>query len=231
MEAAFSTLSLRNISLKREYRSGRDDLVSEFFVPCLKNATHCDSSIEFVKVKTITTLANGFQDFVERGGILRMITGSKFKPEDLTVLQKAFNALEKRGDLRNYPASGNEPIQIIERMIQNQQIRMKIAIPDFEGASGQFLAENMGIFRDSENNSVAFRISSNETISSDNKKFESVDVFTSWEDSARVNDKVANFENLWENKTNLVRVVDFKYADKNNLLKYDIQTYAERAWR
>ena len=160
-----------------------------------------------------------------------MITGSKYKPEDLTVLQKAFNAQEKRRDLSNYPAPGNEPIQIIERMIQNQQIRMKIAIPDFEDASGQFLAENMGIFRDSENNAVAFRISSNETISSDNKKFESIDVFTSWEDSARVSDKIENFENLWENKTNRVRVVDFKDADKNNLLKYDIQTYAERAWR
>ncbi|MEK0353810.1 MAG: DNA repair helicase, partial [Nitrosopumilus sp.] len=50
--------------------------------------------------------------------------------------------------------------------------------------------------------------------------FESVDVFTSWNDKSRVERKVKDFEELWENKTKYVQVYDFMYAIKNNLLKY-----------
>ena len=32
-------MSLREISLKSEYRSDRSDLVKDFYTPCLKNAT------------------------------------------------------------------------------------------------------------------------------------------------------------------------------------------------
>ena len=49
---------------------------------------------------------------------------------------------------------------------------------------------------------------------------ESIDVFTSWRDKSRVDTKIEDFENLWQNKTKHVSVHDFSHSEKNNLLKY-----------
>ena len=45
-------------------------------------------------------------------------------------------------------------------------------------------------------------------------------MFTSWNDKSRVERKMKDFEDLWENNTKYVQVYDFMYAIKNNLLKY-----------
>jgi len=58
---------------------------------------------------------------------------------------------------------------------------------------------------------------------SQNRNFESVDIFTSWNDKSRVETKIKDFEELWENKTKYVDVYDFDYAEKKNLLKYTSQ--------
>jgi hypothetical protein len=50
--------------------------------------------------------------------------------------------------------------------------------------------------------------------------FESIDVFTSWNDKTRIETKIDDFEKLWTNQTNAVKVYDFDYAEEHNLLKY-----------
>jgi len=45
-------------------------------------------------------------------------------------------------------------------------------------------------------------------------------VFTSWNDKSRVETKIDDFEKLWTNETNSVKVYDFEYAENHNLLKY-----------
>jgi len=67
---------------------------------------------------------------------------------------------------------------------------------------------------------VAFTGTSSESFSTQTIDFESVDVFTSWNDKSRVERKLKDFEDLWDNKTKYVEVYDFMYAIKNNLLKY-----------
>ncbi|MFQ6025326.1 MAG: DNA repair helicase, partial [Nitrosopumilaceae archaeon] len=81
-------------------------------------------------------------------------------------------------------------------------------------------AEKIGIFRDSNNDTIAFTGTSNETFSNKTRNFECIDVYTSWNDKQRIDLKIQDFENLWDNNTKYVDVYDFKYADKNNLLKY-----------
>ena len=52
------------------------------------------------------------------------------------------------------------------------------------------------------------------------KNFETIDVFTSWNDKTRVETKIEDFEKLWLDETASVKTFDFDYAEKNNLLKY-----------
>ena len=67
---------------------------------------------------------------------------------------------------------------------------------------------------------VAITGTSKESFSTQTRDFESVDVFTSWNDKSRVDRKRKDFEELWENKTKYVDVFDFLYAEKKNLLKF-----------
>ena len=57
-------------------------------------------------------------------------------------------------------------------------------------------------------------------LSNKNRNYESIDVFTSWNDKSRCETKIDDFESLWTSNTESVQVYDFEYAERNNLLKY-----------
>ena len=211
---------MRNLLFKKEYRSDRDDLVSEFFIPCLSNCIQFDRAIQYVTAKSISTLWAGFKDLVNNNAKLRIITGHRFKPEDLTLLSRSFHEENKEKIPANHTIVDGNNIEILKKIIHNNNLEIKIAIPDTQVCVT--FSENIGIFKDSEDNIVAFSGTANETFSDQNRNFESIDVFTSWDDKARVERKIEDFEGLWENKTRHVKVYDFSYADKNRLLKYSL---------
>ncbi len=214
-------MSLRDISLKEEYRSDRDDIISEFFIPCLSNCIEYDRCIEYVTIKSLTTLALGFDNFAKNKAKLRMITGHRFNASDLELLNKLFS--EQTSDIRfNSKFIRDSKIQMLKEIVANHRLEIKIAIPNSEEVVGSFTVK-IGIFLDEHDDAVAFTGTSNETFNIQNKNFESVDVFTSWNDKSRVDAKTKDFEDLWENKTKGVEVYDFNYAEKNHLLKYSSQ--------
>ena len=110
-------------------------------------------------------------------------------------------------------------IMQLKQIIENFKDEVKVAIPNSEYVDGVF-EERMGIFRDTNDDIVAFSGTSNVTFDAENRNFESVDVFTSWDDKTRVENKISNFENLWTNMTNYVEIYDLVYAERKNLLKY-----------
>ena len=213
-------MSLRGLSLKQEYRSDRNDLVSEFFVPCLSNCIQFDRAIQYVTAKSINTLWAGFTNFANNNAKIRIITGHRFRPDDLSLLSKSFHEESKEKSPTSHTIVDGKNIEILRKIIHNNNLEIKIAIPDTDVCVT--FSENIGVFRDSENNMVAFSGTSNETFSNQNRNFESIDVFTSWNDKSRVETKVGDFEKLWIDKTRHVKVYDFSYAVKNNLLKYSL---------
>lgn len=213
-------MGLRNIPLKEEYRSDKDDIISEFFIPCLSNCIEYDRCIEYITIKSLTTLAFGFDNFTKNKAKLRIITGHRFNASDLELLSKLFS--DQKEILLAGKIIRDSKIKMLQEIVNNHRLEIKIAIPSSEEVVGSF-SEKIGIFLDEHDDAVAFTGTSNETFNTQNKNFESVDVFTSWNDKSRVDKKIKNFEELWENKTKYVEVYDFKYADKNNLLKYSSQ--------
>lgn len=212
-------MGLRNTVLKQQYRTDRDNLVTDFFVPCLSNSIEYDRAVEYVTLKSISTLSLGLQNLVQNDGKIRLITGHRYKSADLNVLSKIFN---KKNKITNGSGIKNSKLDLLQDLIQKNKILIKIAIPNSEQVDGTF-SEKIGIFRDEKSDMVAYTGTSNETFNTENRNFESLDVFTSWHDKSRVDIKINDFENLWNNETKYVQVYDFAYANQNNLLKYDSQ--------
>ncbi|MEK0347222.1 MAG: DNA repair helicase [Nitrosopumilus sp.] len=210
-------MGLREIELQEEYRSDRNDIASEFFFPCLSNCIEYDRCVDFLSIQTLATISMAFDNFVTGKAKLRIVTGHRFRATDLNLFTKIFD--EKYTKSFEGKQIKNTKIEKIAKLFDNGQIQLKIAIPNSEQVANSF-SERIGIFRDEHDQIVAFTGTSSESFSTQTIDFESVDVFTSWNDKSRVERKVKDFEELWENKTKYVEVYDFMYAIKNNLLKY-----------
>ena len=210
-------MALKNLSLKLQYRTDVDNMVTEFFIPCLSNSIEYDRAVQYVTLKSISTLSLGLQNFADHDGKIRIITGHRYSTTDLDILGKVFN---KKNNTFSSNAIHGHKLDILQKMVQKDKIQIKIAIPRSEHVDGSF-SERIGIFRDEEGELVAYTGTSNETFNTENRNFESVDVYTSWNDRPRVDIKVNDFERLWNNETKYIQIHDFAYAYQNNLLKYD----------
>ena len=210
-------MNLKNVNLKEEYRSDVDDIVAEFFVPCLSNCIQYDRCVDFLSIQALATISMGFDNFNAGKAKLRMITGHRYKTEDLNIFAKLFS--EKFTKSFEGKFIRDSKIQKLQNIVNNGQIELKIAIPNSERIADEF-SERIGIFRDEEDQQVAFTGTSKESFSNQTRDFESVDVFTSWNDKTRVEIKKEDFEDLWSNETKSVSIYDFEYAEKHNLLKY-----------
>jgi len=219
-------LALRDLPLKQEYRSDRDDVVSEFFIPCLTNSIQYDRTIEFISVKSLSTLTFGLEDIQDHHAKIRLVSGHRFSTSDLNSIVKLFdqhNTSRLNGRVNLDNKIGNfiqdSKIRQLKKIIEDFKLEVKVAIPNSEYVDGVF-EERMGIFRDTNDDVVAFSGTSNVTFDAENRNFESVDVFTSWDDKTRVDNKIKNFEDLWANRTKYVEIYDLVYAEKKNLLKH-----------
>jgi HKD family nuclease len=219
-------MGLRDLQLKQEYRSDRDNVVTEFFIPCLSNSIQYDRTIEFISVKSLSTLTFGLENIQDHHAKIRLVTGHRFSTTDLNSIIKLFDKPNHRkfnGKINLDNKIGNmirdSKIMQLKKIIEEFKVEIKVAIPNSEYVDGVF-EERMGIFRDTNDDIVAFSGTSNVTFDAENRNFESVDVFTSWDDKTRVENKINNFENLWTNRTNYVEIYDLVYAERKNLLKY-----------
>jgi len=210
-------LGLRDLSLKQEYRSDVDDVVSEFFIPCLTNSIQYDRTVEFISIKSLSTLTFGLGNIQDHHAKIRLVSGHRFSTTDLNIIKKLFD------QRANHRFNGNlirdHKITELQKIINDFKVQIKIAIPNSEYVDGIF-EERMGIFRDTNDDIVAFSGTSNATFDAENRNFESIDVFTSWDDKSRVETKINNFEKLWNNETEYVQVYDLIFAERKNLLKF-----------
>ena len=208
---------MRDLSLKQEYRSDVDDVVSEFFIPCLTNSIQYDRTVEFISIKSLSTLTFGLGNIQDHHAKIRLVSGHRFSTTDLNIIKKLFD------QRTNHRFNGNlirdHKITELQKIINDFKVQIKIAIPNSEYVDGIF-EERMGIFRDTNDDIVAFSGTSNATFDAENRNFESIDVFTSWDDKSRVETKTNNFEKLWNDETEYVQVYDLIFAERKNLLKF-----------
>ena len=214
-------MGLKELSLKEEYRSDRDNLIEEFFLPCLENCIEYDRAVEYLALKSLTSYYFGLKSVIQKNVQIRIVTGHRLRTSDLNVLTKLYT--KKNGkNLFYIPQTPLKKYQVLQDMIDNNKLEIKIAMPSSEEVYGSF-EEKIGIFRDENDDAVAFTGTSNETFDPQSRNFESIDVFTSWNDKSRVEIKEKDFENLWLNKTENLQIYDFAYAVKNNLVTYSTQ--------
>ncbi|MBV9251793.1 MAG: DEAD/DEAH box helicase family protein, partial [Acetobacteraceae bacterium] len=121
-------------------------------------------------------------------------------------------------------ADMTQALELLAWLVAQGRLEVKVAVPcDAHrqpiAADGLF-HEKAGVVEDSLGNVLAFNGSLNETEAGWTRNWESLNVFASWRDPARVQQEEDNFARLWADKAKHVITLDVPAAARTDLLRF-----------
>ena len=222
--------NLTDIPIQLSYRTGRDDMVKDFFIPCLESSVLYRRAAGYFTSSGLALAARGVASLAARRGKMRLVVSPHLDPADVEALQAA---AERPADaLRLIAARSLDEIE--DALVRDRLnalawlaaaglLEIKLALrleKNGEFARGIF-HEKSGIFTDEAGNHVAFSGSSNETAGGLLNNFESIKAFCSWKDQeGRVKEESDNFEALWNDSTPGLKIMEFSLAGKELLERF-----------
>jgi DNA phosphorothioation system restriction enzyme len=220
-------VSLRNLNLSDEYRSDNCQLIQDFYLPCLEQATLYSRAVGFFSSTSMAAVASGLTIFIRTGGRMRLVASPNLSEEDATAIIAGLRSREEA----IATAIVRELDQTIDNIIRDRLaclawllsqgiLDIKLAVPKDIKNRGIY-HEKLGLFADNEGNIIAFTGSANESSTALVDNFECIDVYTSWESGVqqRAQRKAEHFERLWQNATPNIEVIEFPEAARRSLLK------------
>lgn len=216
---------LRDLRLERSYRSGRDVLLDDFYVPCLQEAVAYDRAVGYFSSTLYHVVALAFSDFVKRDGHMRLVCSPALTPEDFVAMKDAdeigrYAEATVRADLEMLLARPEAvpATRFLATLIANDIVDVRIAFADHP--SGLF-HDKLGVFEDAEGKRVSFVGSANETWRAWGLNHESFDVFCSWkneENLLRTRDHTDHFGRLWRGREPGVRIAPLQQVTRDQLI-------------
>lgn len=221
---------LAEIPLRLSYRTGRDDLVRDFFIPCLESSVLYRRAAGYFTSAGLALAARGVASLASRRGKMQLVVSPHLEPADVETLQAAasnpaaaLRAIASRSLADIEDALVKDRLNALAWLAAAGLLEIKLALRlDARGGfSRGIFHEKTGIFSDRDGNHVSFSGSSNETAGGLVENFESIKVFCSWRDQeGRVQEEVENFEALWNDSTPGLRVMEFSAAGKELLERF-----------
>lgn len=223
-------MSLLDVSLKKEYRSPRDNIITDFYIPLLNEANLYKRSVGFFSSSSLLDISYGIVKLINNNGKILLIASPNLSDEDIEAINKGYELREniiERALLRYITEPQNyfeeERLNLLATLIAEEKLDIKIAFSLKNDKLGLY-HEKLGLMYDNENNIIAFSGSMNETENAFTNNYEIVDVFTSWEDKDRVIIKEKAFDQLWNNADTSAIVYDFPKVVKDKLMTYRKET-------
>lgn len=199
--------NLSNINIKSIYSTSQDDLMKDFYVPCLSNSTNYDRIAGYFSSAIFSLAPMALSTFISNQGKIRILCSPNLSHIDKSALQHRIS-IEKisveriKDELKSIANSGDigeSLTNLMANLVSSEILELRIAIP--ESGNGIY-HDKMGIFHDGEE-SVIFIGSANETAAawSGAINHEQITSFTSWrnsEDRRLIEEQKNRFEKSWQ---------------------------------
>ncbi|MGW1728126.1 DEAD/DEAH box helicase family protein [Streptomyces sp. NPDC002306] len=202
--------------LHADYRSDRCDIVHDFYVPALGAATSYDRAVGYFSASVLAVLGQGLEEFAARGGTMRIVASPQLTADDVAQIHAGYElrAVLQQAAVRDMEQAAQDPraasgLGKLGLLIADSRLDIKLAYISTHDRIGIY-HEKIGIFHDG-HDLVAFKGSANETMPALVGNFESIEVFRTWEpgDRDRAVRISQDFDDLWDDRTPLLRVLDF----------------------
>lgn len=219
-------LGLRSLPLSDRYRSDKEDVVANFYVPAFGVATSYSRAVGYFTSTSLALFARGIESFAARGGTMRLIASPHLDEDDVLDIERGYDVREviARAAARELESEERSTVLdglgLLGRLIAEGRLDIKLAFVQQAGRIGIY-HEKIGIFRDALGDLVAFTGSSNETLGGLAANFESVEVYRGWVpgDGVRALRLETDFEELWANQTANLSIEDFPAVARDRLVK------------
>lgn len=220
-------MSLKDIEIKKEYRSRLDNVAKDFYIPLLNEAVSYRRSVGFFSSSILVEISKGIIGLIRNGGRMKLVASPKLSDDDITAIRKGYeqrNKIIQQALVRELKEPENayqaNRLNLLANLIADGYLDIKIAITETDSQFGMY-HEKLGIIEDAEGNRVAFSGSNNETANALLANYETVDVFTSWSvDVDRIEIKDSSFEAIWHGYDPSIRTIEFEDLSDAIIQKY-----------
>lgn len=216
-------MSFKDLKLLKHYKTYKNNIVKEFYNPVLKNAVLYQRAVGFFSSTALIELTKGISGLVKNKGKIQFIVSPYLSLEDVEAIEKGY---EKRkiiegALLREFKEPENyfqeERLNLLAHLIEEGTLELKVAFTPPNKNTGMY-HEKVGIVEDENGNKIVFTGSLNETINAFYNNYESIVVFTSWEESKEYADEMQrDFNLLWSGRDNDLEVIDFPEVVKDKI--------------
>lgn len=228
-------MAFTDLNLLKHYKTYKHNIVKEFYTPVLQESVLYQRSVGFFSSTALIELTKGIAGIVKNGGKIQFIVSPYLSEEDVEAIQKGYEKKKiiEQALLREYKEPENyfqeERLNLLSHLIENGNLEIKVAFTPPNKSNGMY-HEKVGIVTDAEGNKIVFTGSLNETINAFYNNYESIVVFTSWEESRQYAEKMQNdFDTLWNNEDTDLEIIEFPEVVKEKIklnqkpkINYDI---------
>lgn len=222
-------MSLKDVSIKKEYRSLLDNVAKEFYVPLLSKAVSYKRAVGFFSSSVLVEISKGISALVKNGGTIQLIASPYLSDEDVEAIRNGYSRRDviSKALLAGLKEPENkfqaERLNLLANLIADGVLDIRIALTESDSQMGMY-HEKMGIITDSYGNKVAFSGSMNESANALLANYETIDVYTSWSfDSDRVQSKECSFASIWNNTEPNIKTISFDDISNEFIRKYKKQ--------
>ena len=244
-------MSFRELDIKSCYESGVGDIVQDFYEPVLAKAVLYDRIAGFFTSTSLAVAARGMAQFIQNGGIMRLITSPILSAEDFSIIEKVINnadditAIDLGLDLEHIESTLlKDHVKALGWLLSQGKMEIKLAVVvDDKGVpltrenlfSIGLFHQKVGILTDADGNHLSFSGSINETASAWTHNDEEFKVFKDWEESADYYQRDREkFDELWAGNKKNICLLSLPKAIKEELIKFsrdfDVETISARQY-
>ncbi|MDI1496283.1 MAG: type III restriction enzyme res subunit [Cenarchaeum symbiont of Oopsacas minuta] len=235
---------LNDFLKKKAWDSGSDDILENFYKPALLYTKRYRRLTGFFSSGVFLVALRESLDFIKNGGIIQMVTSTKFSPNDLNMMTDAitgkneqnFNPSEILTKIAQNEFNDSTELlkncaAILGYMLHNKvegesQLQIKIAIPN---ESNSIFHQKIGILDLKSGDRVSFSGSVNETAKGWKENIEEFKVFHSSNSITHewFEHDCKTFDRYWNNNAPKTTVIDLPEAINHHLIKKRVETKEE----
>lgn len=219
----------KDINIERKYRSDINNIPENFLIPLLSSAKLYKRAVGFFSTTSLLNLSVGLAAMAKNGGKIEIVCSPKLSEEDIAAINCGYKTKEK-AFVEALDNSFTEPINKFEEerlnmvatMVANEILDFKIAFMETDMGINIY-HEKIAIAYDECGNRVSFTGSMNDSENGLLENFESFVVFCDWKSDDQklyIEETENDFERLWNNNTNKVKIIPFPEIIIEKLLKY-----------
>ena len=139
-------MSLRDVPIRKEYRSNKGNVVTDFYIPVLKDAkTYC-RAVGFFRSSSLIDISKGICSMAEKGGKIKLVASPYLTDEDLEAIKLGYanrddiieNALLAQLSDEHVDHFAKERLNLLANLIKDKVLDIKIAFMEQANSVGMY---------------------------------------------------------------------------------------------